>query len=371
MRETLCLFLAFSALAGAEDFTIKTFAGGGLPQNIQGTSAVFPLVGGIVADANGNAYFVASFHTVMRLDQNGVLTVVAGNGTPGYSGDGGLATNAQLNQPATIALDGTGNLYIADYGNGRIRKVQNGIISTIAGGGTQTADNVPAVNALINALYVAADAAGNVYVEDPSPSLAVCCRIRKVANGVITTIAGNGTFGYSGDGGPATSAQLFRPGAMALDAAGTLYFFDDTTSRTSIMCGCYLRKIQNGVITTVAPTTYLNSIAIDAAGNIFIGGSALQELSNGVFTPISGTQSILGSVTGLSVDKTGNIFIATSGPISGLISKISNGVASTVAGNITGNGVWIGDGGQPDGAQLSFGGGRGGSIAMDKAETSM
>ena len=278
MRETLCLFLAFSALAGAEDFTIKTFAGGGLPQNIQGTSAVFPLVGGIVADANGNAYFVASFHTVMRLDQNGVLTVVAGNGTPGYSGDGGLATNAQLNQPATIALDGTGNLYIADYGNGRIRKVQNGIISTIAGGGTQTADNVPAVNALINALYVAADAAGNVYVEDPSPSLAVCCRIRKVANGVITTIAGNGTFGYSGDGGPATSAQLFRPGAMALDAAGTLYFFDDTTSRTSIMCGCYLRKIQNGVITTVAPTTYLNSIAIDAAGNIFIGGSALQEL---------------------------------------------------------------------------------------------
>lgn len=378
MRKALCCFLlAFSALAGAEDFTVQTFAGGGLPQNIQGTSAVFPILGGIVTDANGNAYFTTGSHTVMRLDSNGVLTLVAGNGTPGYSGDGGLATNAQLNQPASLALDGAGNLYIADYGNGRIRKVQDSVISTIAGGGTQTADNVPATNAPISAVWVAADAAGNVYVEDGGT---VCCRIRKVSNGVITTIAGNGTFGHSGDGGPATSAQLGQPGAMALDAAGTLYFSDNATSRGSIMCGCYLRKIHSGVITTVAAAPYFNAIAVDAAGNIvFSGGTVIQEISNGVITAIAGTpygppdvsigdngpaiDAFLGEIAAFSIDKTGNIFVASMG----LIRKISNGVITTVAGSITGNGVWTGDGGPPVGAQLSFGGGRGGSVAMDKA----
>src|SRR5665213_2629921 len=151
MHKMLCFFLlAFSTFAGAEDFTIQTFAGGGIPQNIQGTSAVFPGLAGIVTDANGNAYFTTGSHTVMRLDPNGVLTLVAGNGTPGYSGDGGLATNAQLNQPTGIAIDGAGNLYIADYGNARIREVQNGVISTVGGGGTQTADNVPAITAPIS-----------------------------------------------------------------------------------------------------------------------------------------------------------------------------------------------------------------------------
>ena len=135
MRKVLGFsLLAFSALAGAEDFTIQTFAGGGLPQNFQGTSAVFQGFGGIVTDANGNAYFTTG-HTVMRLDSNGVLTLVAGNGTPGFTGDGGLATNAQLNAPLGIAIDGAGNLDIADSGNARIRKVENGAISTIAGGG--------------------------------------------------------------------------------------------------------------------------------------------------------------------------------------------------------------------------------------------
>ena len=164
MRRVLYFFLlAFSIHASAEDFTIQTFAGGGIPQNIQGTSAVFKGLGAIVTDANGDAYFVTASHTVMRLDQNGVVTLVAGNGTPGYSGDGGLATHAQLNQPAGIALDGAGNLYIADYGNARIRKVQNGVISTVAGGGTQTVDNVPAIDSLLTEPRdVAVDAGGNV-----------------------------------------------------------------------------------------------------------------------------------------------------------------------------------------------------------------
>ena len=375
--------LAFAALACAEDFTIQTFAGGALPQNIQGTSAaLFP--GSIVTDTNGNVYFTAG-HTAMRLDSNGALTLVAGNGTPGFSGDGGLATNAQLLAPTDIAIDGAGNLYIADWGNGRIRMVKNGVISTIAGGGTQTADNVPAANAAIAAVWVAADAAGNVYVEDgTTPEL--CCRIRKISNGVITTIAGNGTFGFSGDGGPATSAQLGQTGAMAIDAAGTLYFVDNTISRTNITCGCHLRKIQNGVITTVVTTTYfIGGIAVDPAGNIFIAsGVTVQEISNGVIATIAGTQlappdgsvgdngpainAYLGEVNDLSVDRAGNIYVAAYAagdgyPVpSALIRKISNGVITTVACNITGIGVWTGDGGPPVGAQLSFGIG---SVVMD------
>src|SRR5579862_7204205 len=141
-RHRLCVIvfhvLAFSVLAGAEDFTIQTFAGGGLPQNIQGTSAVLHGPSGIVTDANGNVFFTVSRQNiVLRLDPNGALTLVAGTGVQGSSGDGGLATNAQLNSPGPIALDGAGNLYIGDQGNTRIRKIQNGVISTIAGGGTQ------------------------------------------------------------------------------------------------------------------------------------------------------------------------------------------------------------------------------------------
>ena len=395
MRKALCfLFLAFSTFAGAEDFTIQTFAGGGLPQNIQGTSAVFQGLGGIVTDANGNAYFTTSSHTVMRLDSNGVVTLIAGNGTPGFSGDGGLATNAQLNQPAGIALDGAGSLYIVDYGNARIRKVQNGIISTIAGGGTQTADNVPAVDALlINPKYVAVDAAGSVYVEDPTPnfygSQAACCRVRKIANGVIMTIAGNGTFGYSGDGGPATSAQLAGPGAMAIDAAGALYFTDvgSIPGTNPPVTYANIRKIQNGLITTIAANVAPTAIAVDATGNLFIAnGSVIQEISNGAITTIAGTQfpppgggigengpainAYLGGVGGLSVDKTGNLFL-TSGVLpevpvaSALVRKISNGVITTIAGSIGSTGVVIGDGGPPAGAQLFFGGGSG--VAMDAA----
>ena len=153
MRQRFCFILAaffFSHFAIAEDFTIQTFAGGGIPQNIQGTSAVLYGPQGIVTDASGNAFFtLGGQNIVLKLDSNGVLTLVAGNGTPGFSGDGGPATDAQLNAPRGIALDGNGSLYIADIGNARIRKVQNGVISTIAGGGTQTADNIPATDALL------------------------------------------------------------------------------------------------------------------------------------------------------------------------------------------------------------------------------
>ena len=140
MRRILGFFLlAFSTFVGAEDFTIQTFAGAGLPQNIQGTSVVLQAADGIAADANGNAFFtVSSLNIVLKLDTNGVLTLVAGNGTPGFSGDGGTATSAQLYQPSGIALDAAGDVFIQDYGNARIRMVRNGIITTVAGGAAIT-----------------------------------------------------------------------------------------------------------------------------------------------------------------------------------------------------------------------------------------
>ncbi len=337
-----------------------------------------------------------------------MLTLVAGNGTPGFSGDSGLATSAQLNQPWGIAIDAAGSLYIADLGNARIRKVQNGVISTVAGGGDQTADNVPATSALLVDLrYVAADAAGNVYVEDPAPPPlgdpnAICCRIRKVTNGVIKTIAGNGTVGYSGDGGPATSARLAGPGAMAIDAAGTLYFNDIGFHPPlgpfpgGSTCYCTIRKVQNGVITTVAPDAATTALTVSSAGNIFMQTSNLiQEISNGVITNITGASNptvggnigdngpaidaYVGIVNGLRVDKAGNIFLTSSGlstnsgyPIIGdLIRKISNGVITTIAGSATGIGISTGDNGPPLNAQLFFYSGSStsipGGVAMDAA----
>lgn len=184
----------------------------------------------VSVDAAGNL-FVADQgkHVVYKVDRLGATTVVAGTGTRGYSGDGALATNAQLNAPTGTAIAPDGTLYIADFANDRIRKVApNGIITTIAGSlGGFTGDGGPATAARINApLSLALDAAGNLFLTD-SANL----RIRKIAaNGVITTVAGTGRFSRSGDGGPATSADS-APGWLALGPDGSIYFTDDGDAR--------------------------------------------------------------------------------------------------------------------------------------------
>jgi hypothetical protein len=352
-----------ATLAIGEDFTIQTFAGSGLPQNIQGTSAVLHGPSGIVTDANGNAFFTLhQQNIVLKLDLSGVLTLVAGNGTPGFSGDGGLAINAQLKEPGPIALDAAGNLYILDASNARIRKIQNGVISTIAGGGTQTGDNIPAVDAVLrNVSSVVADAAGNVYYNSLDCSQVAigsynCIgSIRKISNGIVTIVAGNGTWGYSGDGGPATSAQLAGPGLMAIDAAGTLYFNDFGRNNQVIpqLSYSHIRKIQNGIISTV--TNVASLVTVDQAGNLYVSspdGNSIQKISNGVTTTIVGKEyipgqsfgengpaldAILGQVFGISVDKAGNVFLTSSGrsttipPSFDVVRKVSNGMITTVA----------------------------------------
>jgi sugar lactone lactonase YvrE len=171
-----------------------------------------------------------------------VITTVAGNGTQSFSGDNGPATSAQLHGPDGIAVDSIGNLYVADYSNHRIRKVTSGVITTVAGNGTQgfSGDNGPATSAQLNGpVGIAVDFTGNLYIADTYNH-----RIREVSNGVIATVAGNGTPGFSGDNGPATSAQLHGPVGVAVDSAGNLYIADYGNNG--------IRKVSNGVITTVA-----------------------------------------------------------------------------------------------------------------------
>src|ERR1035437_9740468 len=220
-RSVLFLTTILCCSAWGQTYTISTFAGGS-PANIPGTSASLLYAAFVAADPAGNMFF-AFQNTILRLDATtGILTPVAGNGTRGFSGDNGPATSAQLSGPAGFAVDSAGNLYIVDQYNYRIRKVSNGVITTVAGNGTRvfSGDNGPATSAQLN-LYnsgypigIAVDSAGIVYIAD-SGNL----RIRKVSNGVIATVTGNGTLGSGGDNGPATSAQLNQPEGLAVDSA--------------------------------------------------------------------------------------------------------------------------------------------------------
>src|SRR5207244_2987752 len=179
---------------------------------------------------------------------SGIITTVAGNGSFGFAGDGGAATSASLNGPAGVALDAGGNLYIADHCNHRIRKVDaaTGIITTAAGNGSPAfaGDGGAATSATLNGpVAVALDASGNLYVADQGNH-----RIRKVAaaTGIITTVAGNGINTFAGDGGAAANASLNYPASVALDASGNLYIADPNNNR--------IRKVAaaRGSITTVA-----------------------------------------------------------------------------------------------------------------------
>ncbi len=342
---------------------------------------------GVVADGSGNVYFaVSTGHTIRKISPQGILTIVAGNGTPGFSGDGGPATAAQLNFPQSVAIDGAGNLLIADTENCRIRKVTpDGVISTVVGTGEFAfgGDGGPAVSARINQPHgVAADSSGNIFVPDYFNH-----RIRKVTPaGSISTVAGNGTYGFSGDGGPAAGARIFQED-IAVDAAGNLLIADRGNFR--------VRQVTPaGIISTIAGTgipgfsgdggpavaarvSTAYGIAVDAAGNIFVadyGGARVRKINPaGIISTVAGTgvpgfsgdggpatSARLNNPAGVAVDSTGNLFIADA--LNNRVRKVTpDGTVSTVAGN--GIAGFSGDGGPAVLAQLNFRGG----IAVDAA----
>ncbi|HXD93811.1 MAG TPA: T9SS type A sorting domain-containing protein [Bacteroidia bacterium] len=249
----------------------------------------------IAADNIGNIYFSDEYNNrVRKVNTLGVISTVAGNGTQGFSGDGGQATNAELFEPSGVALDYLGNLYISDRFNGRIRKVNtSGIINTIAGTGIQgySGDGGQATIAeLNNPTGIAVDTIGNLYIADFFNNC-----IRKVnTSGIITTIAGTGTNGYSGDGGYATAAEFNNPFGVTINKAGDLYIADTENN-------CVRGVNQMGIITTVAGNTIYGSygdggqatsasleepdgVTCDAMGNLYItdsGGNEIRKVTFG------------------------------------------------------------------------------------------
>ncbi len=344
-----------------QTYIVRTVAGGAAPAQIQ------PIPGGggagVALDRAGNVYFVSfSNSSVWKMDAStGLLTRVAGNGTPGFSGDGGPAVNGQI-LPAGIALDMAGNLYIADTVNHRIRKVSNGIITTVAGNGSSgfSGDNGPAVAAQLNfPVDVTVDASGAIYISDGNNN-----RVRKVVNGVITTVAGNGVPFLGGDYGPATLASL-TPGGVAVDASGNLYISDIGNNR--------IRKVTNGIITTIAgspgtgapgsfggdggPATSAQlsqprGITLDSAGNVYFADSAnhrIRRIANGVITTFAGsgttgglggfggdngpaTSALLSQPSSLVISADGTVYIGDSGNARVRKVPFSTGAISTVVG---------------------------------------
>lgn len=355
----------------APDGTISTVAGGGYSyaDGVSATAAdLDPRA--VAIDAGGDMYIASTSIRKVDAKTGNISTIAGGPGiygyTLGYTGDGGPAVNALLHIPEGLALAPDGTLYIADWHNDRVRMITaDGMIGTLAGNGT--IDNQPdgqtSLNTRLSVNDVAVDAAGNRYLVDPTYH-----RIRRVdaSTGVVSTVAGNGSVGYSGDGGPATAASFGGPFTIAVDAVGDIYIADTDNQRVRRV------DASTGIITTVAgdgtggytgnggPATsaallYPAGVALDATGNLYVmdsGNAVIRRVDavTGVIATVAGTGRISGDagVGGTSPALDTDI-VPNAGAFDGAgrLAFIQNGfdvgLYDPTCGTITGIGVVTGD----------------------------
>lgn len=343
-RPFLWLMLPVVCLAQPSSYTIGTFAGTTtattLGDGAAATSAGFSTPIGIAVDSSHNVYIADSAdNRIRKVTTDGKIATIAGTGVPSWTGDGGAATSATLNGPYGVWVDKSGNVYIADLSNQVVRMIStSGTISTVAGNNypSHTGDGGPATSASMTWPFsVVGDNAGNLYISAANDN-----RVRRVAaDGTISTYAGNGVGGFSGDGGPATSASIHAPYGLALDPAGNLYIADSQNNR--------IRRVSSkGIITTVAgtggsgfsgdgaPATSAQisrpfDVAVDLAGDILIADYANSRIRrvtpDGVINTIAGgagvgysgdggaaTSARLNFPTGVAADTNGNIYVVDS-----------------------------------------------------------
>ncbi len=343
MRKFLLLFFCSFFLGGiAHAQNITSIAGNGTygysGDGGPATMAQLEYIWHVVTDASGNAYFTDNAnHRIRKVTPSGTISTYAGNGLPGFAGDGGQATAAQMSGPSGITIDAAGNIYFADATLQRVRKVNtSGVISTIAGTGVVgfLGDGAAATTArLSNPIGLFADANGNIFIADVGNN-----RVRKIdASGIITSVAGNGVAGFGGDGAAATAAKLSSPSSIAVDRYGNLYIGDLNNNR--------IRKVStSGIITTIAGNGtpgYLGDggpailaeinkplgVAVDAVGNVMISDQFNHRIrkvdDTGGMSTVAGsgiagfsgdggpaTNAKLNQPFGIVLDTTGNMFIS-------------------------------------------------------------
>jgi uncharacterized protein (TIGR03437 family) len=369
LQIVLGLLLAAGAVT-AQEYNISTVAGIG---NVQGwfgdtgpaTNAQLDFPLRLAVDSKGNYYFADYYTYIVREVSGGTINTVAGNGTFGFLGDNGPGIQGELSDVHGLAVDSSGNIYIADTFNGVVRKLTapgaiatpTGTITTFAGVGPSSTgaqtqgysgDGGPATSALLSQpAGVAVDSSGNVYIADYGNYT-----VRKVdTKGNITTFAGTGAPGYSGDGGPANKALLAQPYAVAIDPAGNIYISD--LSNTNIR-----QVTSDGNIHTIVSGVSADSIAVDGAGSIYFSDSFTNTirkiLSDGTQFVIAGipgspgfsgdggpgTSAQLNQPHGVALDGSGNVYVADSGNmVIRLLSPVSSSIS--VVNSASGNGVSI------------------------------
>jgi uncharacterized protein (TIGR03437 family) len=317
-----------STVAGGTTFG---YSGDGGPATSAALSAPVQPYNGLAIDPAGNLYISDDYNHAIRMVSaaTGIITTIAGNGSPGFAGDGGPASKAQLFYPAGICFDSEGNLYIADQFNYRVRKVTiaTGIISTVAGNGNATLTAVDGVQATKTAVEtpvaVTVDGAGNLYIAEDD-------RIRKVdTGGIIHTIAGlaNKTPGFSGDGGPATAAEIFGPIGLAVDSYGNLFFADNQNQR--------IREVNAaGIISTIAgfvgpvstpildgipaSTAYISNpygVVLDPAGNLYFttAANSVRKITSGASMAANPTTLSFSYTTGAAAPASQSVSVTSLG----------------------------------------------------------